>query len=187
MDEIALPEDMMWKTYEPFIVGRLVRRGYPATQAKEMWENRNNVAREELLKEASGRPILWNRAPTLQRHNIIAAYPKPIPGKTIRVPATWPEEGMNLDYDGDAIQVHVPATPEAVEEARGLTLSNLLFGDKSRGDLLVKPAQEAIIGIYKATSAKSSGKAVKKYKNKEEALAAYRRGDVTINDPVEIG
>ena len=187
MDEISLPEDMIWKTYEPFIVGRLVRRGYPAIQAKEMWEERHSTAREELLKETKARPILWNRAPTLHKHNIIAAYPNPIPGKTIRVPATWPEEGMNLDYDGDALQVHVPVTHEAVEEAKRLTLSNLLFSDKDRGDLLVKPAQEAVIGIFKATSDKSSDKKIKSFKNREEALAAYKRGEVAINDPVDIG
>ena len=187
MDEIALPEEMMWKTFEPFIVGRLVRRGYQATQAKEMWENKHPAAREELLKESMARPIYWNRAPTLQRHNIIAAYAKPIPGKTIRVPATWPEEGMNLDYDGDALQVHVPATHDAVEDAKRLTLPNMLFGDKSRGDLLVKPAHEAIIGLYKATDIRASGKTSKKYKNREDALAAYRRGEIGIADPVVIG
>lgn len=187
MDELGMPEDMMWKTYEPFIVGRLVRRGYMATQAKQMWKDRHPAAREELLKESKARPVYWNRAPTLHKHNIIAAYAKPIPGKTIRVPATWPESGMNLDYDGDAIQVHVPATHAAVEDAKKMVLSNLLFGDKNRGDLLVKPAHEAVIGVYKATMGSKTDKPTRKFKNREDALAAYRRNEIGIDDPVEIG
>lgn len=187
MDELGLPEEMIWKTYEPFIVGRLVRGGYRAVQAKEMWEKRHPRAREELIKETRARPVLWNRAPSLHRHNIVAAYPKPIPGKTIRVPATWPEAGMNLDYDGDALQIHVPASKEAVEDAKRITLSNQIFSDKSRGDLLVKPAHEAIIGLYKATTMAASDKAPQTFKTRQHALDAYHRNDISLHDPVKIG
>lgn len=186
MDEIGLPEDMGWKMYEPFVVGRLVRKGYPATQAKKLFEDRAEAARIELHKEVAERPVVWNRAPTLHRFNTVSAYPRLIQGKSIRIPGTWPEAGMAMDYDGDAVQVHVPVSAGAVNEAKQMTLPNLLFSDRVKSALLVKPQHEAIYGLYKAQEAgnKSGGKKVK-VTSVESALEAYRQGLIGLNDKVD--
>ena len=83
------------------------------------------------------------------------------------------------------MQLHVPVSDAAVREAQNLTLSKLLFSDKSRDDLMVFPQHEAIIGAYLATGKTPKG-AVKKYKTKADAVAAYRRGEITLETPVEI-
>lgn len=186
MDEIGIPDEMLWTMFEPFVIGRLVRKGYEATRAKQMVKDRAPAARTELLLEAKERPVIYNRAPSLHRYNLIAAYPKTIPGQTIRLPATWSEPMLNADYDGDTVQIHTPITRGGVEDAKKMTIPNMLFADKSKNKLFVLPQHEAVIGSYKATMGTPTNKPVKKFKNREDALAAYRRGEIGINDPVEV-
>jgi len=93
---------------------------------------------------------------------------------------------MNLDYDGDALQLHLPATDKGVADAKKMTLSNLLFSDKKKNDLLVFPQHEAIIGIFQATAAKTTGKK-RTFKSKKEAWAAYKAGELDLGDEVMVG
>jgi DNA-directed RNA polymerase subunit beta' len=155
--------------YANFVIRRLVRSGYTASRAKELLESKAYPAKQALEAEIKERPIIYNRAPSLWRYNIVAAYPKLVKGKTIKVNPLV-ENGMNLDYDGDALQLHLPATDKGVADSRKMTLSNLLFSDKKRNDLLVFPQHEAIIGIFQATSAKPTGKKVE-FKTKKDAGA----------------
>lgn len=186
MDEVGLPEDMMWSMYSPFVIKNLVKRGHSAIRAKEMVENKTSQAREEMMVEANRRPVILNRAPSLHRFNMIAFNPKPVAGKTIQV-NPFMEDGMNLDYDGDALQVHVPVTDGAVNDSKKMLLSNNVLGDANKNTILAYPKQEAMAGLYKATTtgAKTSTQ-VKKFKTTRDALAAYRRGEVGSADTVEI-
>jgi len=187
MDEVGLPEEMMWSMYSPFIIKNLVKRGHSAIRAKDMVENKSLQAREEMMLEAGKRPVILNRAPSLHRFNMIAFNPKPVAGKTIQV-NPFMEDGMNLDYDGDALQVHVPVTDGAVSDSKKMLLSNNVLGDRNRNTILAYPKQEAMAGLYKATlgaGSKGTG-SVKKFKNSSEVLAAYRRGEVSTSDIVEV-
>ena len=107
-----------------------------------------------------------------------------VPGKSLRV-NPFMEKGQNLDYDGDTMQIHVPISAKAVAEARNLTLSKLLFSDKNRDDLMVFPQHEAIMGAYIAT-AEPQGR-TRKFKDKAEAMEAYRKGEIKLTTPVIIG
>lgn len=185
MDQIGVPEDMLWKTYDKFVMKGLIGQGYAATRAKEMIEERHPVANQVLQMELSHRPVFVNRAPSLHKHNMVAAFPVAVSGKSLRI-NPFMEKGQNLDYDGDTMQLHVPVSTKAVAEARELTLSKLLFSDKSRDDLMIFPQHEAIIGAYLATNQAPKG-AKKKFKTKADAMAAYRRGEITLETPVEIG
>ena len=186
MDEVGLPEDMMWSMYSPFVIKNLVKRGHSAIRAKELTENRSSLAREELMVESKRRPVILNRAPSLHRFNMIAFNPKPVEGKTIQV-NPFMEDGMNLDYDGDALQVHVPVTEGAVNDSKKMLLSNNVLGDRNKNTILAYPKQEAMAGLFKATQSKASpGTTVKKFKTTRDALAAYRRGEVKTSDTVEI-
>jgi len=185
MDEVGLPEDMMWGMYSPFIIKNLVKRGYGAVQAKEMVQNKVSAAREELMIESKNRPVILNRAPTLHRFNMIAAKPVPTSGKTITV-SPFMEDGMNLDYDGDALQVHLPATDGAVKDAGNMLLSNNVLGDRNRDQILAYPKMEAIAGIYKSTEAVPASTKSFKFKTVKDAQSAYRRGEVAVNDNVTI-
>jgi len=185
MDEVGVPEEMLWGMFSKFILARLVRRGFSAVQANEMVEKRHPAARDALMAEIAERPVMVNRAPSLHRYNIIGAYAVPTPGKTIRV-NPFIEKGMNADYDGDTFQVHTPALPSAVHEVKQMTLSNLIFGDRSKDELMVAPTMEAVLGVHLATQSAKAGGKVHRFKTKAEALAAYHRGEITLQDQVEI-
>jgi DNA-directed RNA polymerase beta subunit len=186
MDEVGLPEEMMWSMYAPFVVKNLVRRGHGALRAKELTDNKSPIAREEMMVESKRRPVILNRAPSLHRFNMIAFNPKPVAGKTIQV-NPFMEDGMNLDYDGDALQVHVPVSEGAVNDSKKMMLSNNVLGDRNKNTILAYPKQEAMAGLFKATQASGRGKSgTKKFKTTRDALAAYRRGDVQTSDTVEI-
>lgn len=185
LDEIGLPEEMAWGMYNPFVVRNLVQKGYKAVDAREMIKDKHPLARDELAREMKERPVLSNRAPSLYRYNVLAAYPKLVPGKTIRVHELQAPI-MAGDFDGDAIQIHVPVTPEAVREARRMTMPNMLITDQEKFKLTkAAPQQESVVGIYAATGAKPSGKK-RVFKSKADAMAAYNRGEISLSTPVEI-
>jgi len=184
MDEVGMPEAMAWETYSPFIIKRLIQQGSTAIDARNAVKAKSPAARRALDVEIQKRPVYFNRAPTLHRYNVIAAYPKLIGGKTIHM-SPFAEAGMNADYDGDAVQLHVPVSDAAIRDANSMTLSNLIFADRSKDSLMVFPAHEAIIGNYMATS-RNAGGAVRKFKTMAEAKAAYNRNEINMDTPVEI-
>jgi DNA-directed RNA polymerase subunit beta' len=184
MDEIGVPADMLWGMYGKFVVGRLVRRGYGATEAQKMVEDKTPIALHELINESKERPVIVNRAPSLHRFNVIGAYPRITTGKTITL-NPFAEKGTNADYDGDAMQIHAPVTPAAVADVKNMTLSKLLFADRKPGVLNVAPDMEAVLGLHRATQAPSNKK-VRHFESTKDALAAYHRGEINLNDPVKI-
>lgn len=185
MDQVGVPEDMLWITYSKFIMRGLIGMGFAALRANEMIEERHPLARAVLDKELTTRPILLNRAPTLHKHNIIAAYPVPVAGKSLSV-NPFIERSQNLDFDGDAMSLHVPVSDAAVAEAREMTISKLLFSDRNRTNLLVYPQHETIIGTFLATSGTPKGQ-TRKFKTKADAVAAYKKGEINLDTPVIIG
>jgi len=186
VDEIGLPEDMAWSMYQPVLMKNMIHRGYAAMEAKEKIDERHPAAREELLAEIRRRPVLFNRAPSLDRYNVLAAYPKLVAGKTIRVHEMHAPL-QSGDFDGDAIQIHVPVLPEAVEDAKKMLPSNMLLTDQQKFKLnRSAPMEEAVMGVYMATSAKPTGQ-LKRFKTKADAMAAYHRGEINLSTPVRVG
>lgn len=106
LDEVGVPETMLWTMYDKFLIKGLVRNGYTALQAAEMVKDKHPAAKTVLLREIKERPLMVNRAPTLHRYNIVGAFPVPVPGKTIRV-NPFIENLQNLDYDGDSYDGNV--------------------------------------------------------------------------------
>lgn len=185
MDEVGIPEPMLWLALDKLIVARLIRKGYPAITAREMVVAKAPAARDAMLEETRERPAIINRAPTLHRGSIVAAYAKPVPGKTIRV-SPFIEKGMNLDYDGDTLQVHFPIGATAIDDAKQMTLSNMLLSDQQRNRLMVFPQMEAIIATTLAAKHTTPNGPVRKFKTREDVLAAYRRGELKLSDSIEI-
>ena len=109
MDDVGLPEEMLWSMYDKFLVKGLVQNGFAALEASQMVKDRAPAARDMLLRETKTRPVIINRAPTLHRYSMLGAYPKMVPGKTIRV-NPFVEEGMNADYDGDSADSYLGFT-----------------------------------------------------------------------------
>lgn len=102
MDAVGLPEQMLWQMLDKLIVARLIRKDYSALHARQMVNDKAPAARQALMEEIRERPMLINRAPTLHRYGIVAAYATPVQGSTIRV-SPFIEKGLNLDYDGDDV------------------------------------------------------------------------------------
>jgi len=182
LDQVGIPEDMLWSMYKPFTTRRLVRKGTAPVAAIGMVDNRTPEARIELNAELKERPVLINRAPTLHRFGLIGAYAVPVPGKTIRL-NPFAEEGLNADYDGDAMQVYTPSMPKAVEEAKRMTLSNLIFSDGKKSSLLVKPQHEAVYGAFSGSQAKGKARI---FQDLKAAKAAYNRNEITLNTPITL-
>ncbi len=185
MDEVGLPEDMLWTMYDKFLVKKLVQNGYSALEANQMVQDRAPAASDILRRESLERPVIINRAPTLHRYSMIGAFPKMVPGKTIRV-NPFVEEGMNADYDGDTMMIHVPVGNKAVDEAKQMTLSSMLYSDKSRNDLLVFPQHEAIMGVAHAAALDNKNKPVS-FKSQGDAMKAYQDGKIDLGTRVKIG
>jgi DNA-directed RNA polymerase beta subunit len=185
MDEVGIPDDMLWTMWEKFIIKRLVGQGYSAIQAQQMVKDKHPAAKEALMRETRERPVMINRAPSLHRFNIIASFPRPVPGKTIRI-NPFMEKAMNADYDGDTMQVHSPIGQKAIDDTKAMTLSSMLFHDKSKNDLLVFPQHEAIMGIEHASTADLGNTAVK-FKTTGEAMKAYHEGKIQLGTRVTIG
>jgi hypothetical protein len=186
MDEIGMPEEMLWRMLDPILVGRLTRQGYPGLQARELVTKRAPAAREALLAECRERPLLVNRAPTLHRFSIVAAYAKPVDGKTIRM-NPFLEKGLNADYDGDTLQVHAPVSHGAIADAKRMTMSNMLLSDQRHNQLIGYPQHESILGVTLASKhTVTDEKNVRHFKSREDALAAYRRGDLKLSDTIKV-
>ena len=172
-NEAAVPKDMLWTMYEFHIIRDLVKSGYDYVSAKKSVEARDTAATNSFNKLIKHIPVILNRAPTLMRTNITAHYPVPVEGKTI---------GINVlhlpmyagDYDGDALTVHVPITPEAIEEAKQKLLPSSHIYDyrKGQGSSMVGPGHESIIGSMHITEPDTSQKTVE-FNTEEEAIAAY--------------
>lgn len=186
-NEAAIPKDMIWDMYKFHILRDLSKKGYDYVSAEKAWTDRTDAATASFNKVIKDVPVLLNRAPTLMKSNITAMYPKPIDGSTI---------GLNIlhlplfagDFDGDALTLHVPMTPEAVSEAKEKLLTQHQIHDyrKGLGQSLVVPGHESILGAVHMTEPDMTQE-VRKFKTEEECLKALKNGDIKENTPVEIG
>lgn len=147
MDEIGIPETMAWKMFEPHIMNELKKVGVPPLEASQMMVEHAPQAKKALETVAENTNVLYNRAPTLHRFGLLAAHPKIIPDTSIHLnlTATTP---LNADFDGDAIQVHVPSNARVSKSLDRLMLSRNVFSDKRPGALTIGFLSETILGLY---------------------------------------
>ena len=110
--------------------------------------------------------------PVLTKHNAIGTSP-PIVGP------------YNLDYDGDALQLFVPVTDKAVQEAKEKMMpSKNLFSIKDYG-AHYEPPHEDIHGLHIATS-RSRNNAPIKFNNMAEVERALQEGRIDYDTVVEV-
>lgn len=183
IDHVGLPEPMAWKLYRPMVSSKLVQSGYSIPDAADHIKRRSELARGVLDTVMKDHPVIISRAPSLHKFNVMAFNPIIVPGKSLRT-NTLINKGFNLDHDGDALNVHIPISHDAIQDARKMLPSRNLFSPLN-GAPVHEPSQEVIMGLWKATA--PQGKAVRKFATKEEAMAAYNRGEISINDAIEVG
>lgn len=102
VDNVKIPWDMAWKTYQPFVIAEFKKRGINILRAREEIKNRSEIAKQILLQQMEKRPVLINRAPTLHKFSIMAMKPIPTEGKSILIPPLV-IKGFNADFDGDSV------------------------------------------------------------------------------------
>lgn len=146
MDEMAMPEEMAWKLFEPFVIKDLKSAGRSPLKAKEEVKNRTKLAKKSLENVMEKRNVMLNRAPSLHKHSIMSFKPKMTTGKALKIPPLV-VEGFNADFDGDTMTVHVPVSDEANKEAEQMRPSRNLF-KPGTGKLMNTPSQEAQVGLY---------------------------------------
>lgn len=184
LDEIGLPLDMAWTMYAPYIQRRLVQNGMSAISALQNIKDRTEYARKALEKEVLERPVVYSRAPSWHKFNVLAGRPKLIEGNTIAINPLV-TTGLNADFDGDAMNLHVPSQADAVEEAwKKLMPSKMLFSIRDQDKVVPIPKQELVLGLYTANKREAKNKHV--FNTEEEALKAIRAGTVRLSDDVEI-
>lgn len=185
-NEMAVPIDMIWTMYKFHIIRDLTRNGYQFPEAKKAVEARTPAAQASFNKLIKHIPIIANRAPTLMQSNITAHFPVPVQGKTLGVnPLHLPLYAG--DFDGDAMTIHTPITPEAIEEAKKKLLPEQHAFDYRQGlnASLVAPGHEAVLGSMNLTDP-DMAQEVQEFDNEADVLTALKEGRVTENTPIKL-
>ena len=188
LHQCGLPRRMALELFKPFVMHRLVLRGYAHNirSAKRLAERNRSEVWEILGEVVKERPVLLNRAPTLHRLGIQAFEPVLIEGSAFRVhPLVC--TAFNADFDGDQMAVHVPLSRIAVLEARKLMMSTFNMLAPSSGEPIVTPSLDMVLGCYYMTSidpnAKGTGQG---YSNFEDASLAYEVGAVDLRAIISV-
>lgn len=184
LDEVGLPKKKAWELYKPFIIRHLVRKGVPATVAAKAVVEKTEQAEDALREVVKQRPVVINRAPSLHKYSVLAAWPRLTEGHTLQIPPaiTGP---MGADFDGDTMSYSVPVSDEAVADAKQKMLPSKLLLSERNEKVQFAPGQEYIKGLYLATKDPAE-KVTKRFATAEEAFRAYRDGKISIDDPIVI-
>jgi DNA-directed RNA polymerase subunit beta' len=188
MHECGLPKEMAIELYKPFVIRRLIERGYVKTvkSAKKVVDRRDQVVWEVLENVIDGHPVLLNRAPTLHRLGIQAYQPVLIEEKAIRLhPLSC--TAFNADFDGDQMAVHLPLSHDAVLEASVLMLGSHNILSPASGGPVAVPSQDMILGIYYLTKM-GNGKLGegKTFANTDEVVIAYDQGKIENHAKINV-
>lgn len=186
-NEAAVPVDQLWTMYKLHILRDLAKNGYDYVNSEKAWTERNTAATNSFNKIIKQVPLFINRAPTLMKSNITAVFPVPVKGNAMGInPIHLPM--FAGDFDGDALSMYVPMSPEAVHEAKTKVLPQHQINDYRRGQnqSIVAPGHEAIIGSMIMTEPDME-QAVVKFKTEADCLKALHEGKIKENTPVEIG
>jgi DNA-directed RNA polymerase subunit beta' len=131
------------------------------------------------------RPVIINRAPTLHRYGVMAAWPRLVKGNVLKI-SPLVVKGFNADFDGDAMQFHVPAEESAVQEAvQKMLPSRNLFATRDF-KVHATPLNEYIGGLFEASARIDKDKPPMHFPNKAAAIRAYRRGLIGVGQQIAI-
>lgn len=186
LDEVALPEKVLWEVYRPFVIRRIVQRGISKPIAWKEFDEKSPTAKAALLEEMAFRPVVIDRAPLLHKFGMLAFWPKLAPGHVMRLnPLVL--AGFNADFDGDTMNYHVPTIEDArVEAIEKMLPSKNVINPKDMKALPV-PAKDFAGGIYLASNIQEDKRKQPKFYNSiNEALNDLRLGKLSLDTPVVI-
>lgn len=185
MDQVGIPEEKAWDLYTPFVIRNLVRRGLGRGLAAQYVENKSPIAREALVKEMTSRPVMIDRAPVLHRYGVMAFYPQITKGSTLQI-SPLVVGGFNADFDGDAMQFHVPGDDDAAEEMAEKMLPSKNLFSAANFRTHYKPSQEYVGGLYAASARINKRAPARTFATTADAIRAYNRGDIGVDTQVEV-
>lgn len=150
LDECGMPKHMALELFRPFIVSKLISRGYAYNirGAGRLIEDAGPEVWEILEEVIKNKYVLLNRAPTLHRLSVQAFRPILIEGNALQVHPLV-VQAFNADFDGDQMAVHLPLSEEAQLEAREIIASNKNFLRPGAGTPVMSVGhQDIILGTY---------------------------------------
>jgi len=186
--QCGIPKKLALELYKPFVTRRLDDTAYSnynevknkalRGDMPEVWDHL-----EEIIEE---RPVLLNRAPTLHRLGIEAFEPRLVDGDAIHIhPHVCPP--YNADFDGDQMAIHLPLSPEAVEESRTIMISSENLLSPAHGGPLSRPTQDQIYAYYYLTHVEEEENGKPRYfANFNEAERAYENDVISIHEPIKV-
>ncbi|KAF3616476.1 DNA-directed RNA polymerase subunit beta' [Capsicum annuum] len=158
LHQCGLPCEIAIELFQTFVIRGLIRQHLASNigVAKSKIREKEPIVWEILQEVMQGHPVLLNRAPTLHRLGIQAFQPVLVEGRAIYLqPLVC--KGLNADFDGDQMAVHVPLSLEAQVEARLLMFSHMNLLSPAIGDPIFVPTQDMLIGLYVLTSGNHRG------------------------------
>jgi DNA-directed RNA polymerase subunit beta' len=188
MHQCGLPKEMAVELYKPFIIRRLIERGYVKTvkSAKKVVDRRDEVVWDVLENVINGHPVLLNRAPTLHRLGIQAFQPVLIEDKAIRLhPLSC--TAFNADFDGDQMAVHLPLSHDAILEAAVLMLGSHNIMNPANGTPITVPSQDMVLGIYYLTKMSPiTPPKERMFAGTDEVVIAFDQQVIDIHDKITL-
>jgi len=131
---------------------KIIRNGIPLDDVKYSERRKYNLEIGNIVhrKLINGDWILLNRQPTLHKGSMMAVKVVRLPGKSIRF-NTEKCKSYNADFDGDEMNLHVPASYEAMIELEELSSvkQNIITPQSSKPNITI--IQDTLLGSYKMT------------------------------------
>jgi hypothetical protein len=114
---------------------------------------------------------------------MIALKPILTDGKSIETPGIIVSKNLGGDYDGDALQVHVPIGAKASEEAKKMLPSGSML--KTGYDtVLNKPDMDMVVGSWLMSKGKGGELTKFKYDTLDDARKDFKAHKITYADSV---
>ena len=188
LHQCGLPKKIALELYQPFIIRRLKELNHADTikSAKKMLERKDEEVWDILEEVIRNHPVLLNRAPTLHRMGIQAFEPVLVEGNAIKLhPLVC--KGVNADFDGDQMAVHLPLSIEAQVEAHTLLMSTNNIFSPSNGAPIISPSQDVVMGCYYITMALPNRKGEGMvFSSLNEVELAYSLGKVDTHALIKV-
>lgn len=144
LDQVGLPRQLAWQLYRPFVTANLDQVPDDAILG-EVLADPSSLASRHLQDAVAQRPVVVNRQPSLHRHSVLALEVALVDGLALRLhPLVC--AGLNADFDGDEMSVHLPLTPGAVAECRERLLPSRNQRLPANGAYAYGPTHEAVQG-----------------------------------------
>jgi DNA-directed RNA polymerase subunit beta' len=190
LNQCGLPYEMAIELFQPFLIHELLKTKIKApshnTKLANVIIKKNKPFIWSLLASLTKKySILLNRAPTLHRFGIQAFDPILILGQAIHLhPLVC--TGFNADFDGDQMAVHLPLYESSQLEVKTLMRSSYNVISPSNGEVILKPTQDMVIGVYYLTlMIQNHSFFIKKwFFSEKEALSAFYQKKIELHSPI---